>query len=276
MAWAVAAVLAVVTVAFAALFLNRPAIEQSVVRLAVGPAGTNVDGLALSPDGRHLAFVSPDAGPLLWVRSLDTLGTRALAGTEGAEYPFWSPDSRAIGFFTGGALKTIELTGGGAQTVCALQTQGRGGTWNDDDVMLFGSLGGGLRRVPAAGGDPVPVTAIDEQPERHMWPQFLPDGDHFLFLNWGRGSEQEGIYVGSLASDAATTLVLRTSQPARYAAPGYLLFGRDPLLMAQPFDLDLLSLTGDALPIVDSVQSNSTMRWLGVSSPKTSVVSPCE
>ena len=143
-----------------------------------------------------------------------------------------------------------------------------GGTWNQDDVIVFGRFGGGLLRVPSAGGEPTPVTTLDDvRLERsHWWPQFLPDGEHFLFLAMGAG--QEGIYVGSLEAGVMPSLLLRTNRMGRYAAPGYLLFGWGQSLMAQPFDVNGLELTGDPVRVVDGVRSNLTFlafRSLGFS-----------
>ena len=173
-------------------------------------------------------------------------------------------------FFTLTELKTVDLTGGPPQTVCSLlrrtRQARRGGTWNQDDVIVFGGRGGGLLRVPAAGGEPTPVTTLDEarQETAHQWPQFLPDGEHFLFFARGP-AEQEGIYVGSLASGATPSLLRRTNRMARYSAPGYLLFERSESLMAQPFDVERLALTGDPVRVADEVFSIPALGVLGFS-----------
>ena len=261
LAWGVAAVTTVLAIALAVLYLNRAPIETTTARLSVLTELGAVRGLVLSPDGRQLAFTD---GSRLWIRPLDSLESRALPGTEGAQAPFWSPDGRSIGFFTITELRTVDPTGGLPQTVCAVP--GIGGTWNQDDVIVFGQFNGELLRVPAAGGEPAPVTTLDEahQEVGHLWPQFLPDGEHFLFFAGG-AAEQEGIYVGSLESGVTPSLLLRTDRMARYAAPGYLLFGRGQSLMAQPLDVERLALTGDPVRVVDGVRSDPLFRWLGFS-----------
>ena len=184
-AWGVAAVMTVVAFALAVFYANRGPTESVTARLSVLTEAGSVTGLALSPDGSQLAFVTA-TGPdtQLWVRPLESIDARPLAGTEGALFPFWSPDGRAIGFFTLSELKTVDLAGGSTQTVCALQAIGRGGTWNDDDVIVFGGRTGGLLRVSANGGEPTPVTTLEGTAGEvaHRWPQFLPDADHFLFM----------------------------------------------------------------------------------------------
>ena len=263
LAWGVAAVVTVLlAIALVVPYLNRVPAETTTARLSVFTEGGRVDGLALSPDGRQLAFTD---GSQLWVRPLDSLESRALPGTEGARRPFWSPDGRSIGFFTVTELKTIDLTGGRPQTVCAVQA-GWGGTWNDDGVIVFGRFGGSLLRVPAAGGEPTPVTTLDKarQEAAHLWPRFLPAGDHFLFLAMG-ALEPQGIYVSSLQEEATPSLLLKANRVAQYAAPGYLLFGQGERLMVQPFDVERLALTGDPVRVVDGVRSNPDTMWLGFS-----------
>ena len=263
LAWSVATVTTVLlAVALAVPYLNRAPAETATSRFSVLAEAGVVRGLALSPNGRQLAFTD---GRQLWIRPLDSLESRALPGTEGAQAPFWSPDGRSIGFSTITALKTIDLTGGAPQTVYGVPA-GVGGTWSQDDVIVLGQFGGELLRVPAAGGEPTPVTTLDDtrQERAHRWPQFLPDGEHFLFFAEG-AAEQEGIYVGSLEAGATPSLLLRTDRMARYAAPGYLLFGRGESLMAQPFDVERLAVTGDPVRVVDGVRSDPLFRWLGFS-----------
>ncbi len=216
--------------------------------------------LALSPDGRSVVFcaATPDGKHLLWVRSLDSLTPRALSGTDGATCPFWSPDNRSVGFFADGNLKRIEVGGGPALTVCAAP-DGRGGAWSPAGSILFApSFQGPLLQVPVSGGAASPVTAIDpaRHETTHRWPQFLPDGKHFLYLAASREasgeSEQDSVYLGSLDS-RKSRILLHARSNASYAA-GYLLFVREQTLMAQRFALDRLELTGEAFPIVKKVQ----------------------
>ncbi len=212
--------------------------------------------LALSPDGRTLAFVARDTAgrSLIWVRSLDALSGRPLIGTDGAEYPFWSPDSRFIGFFAGGKVKKIETSGGPPQTVCE-SGWGRGGTWNQDDVIVFASTTfGPLSRVFASGGLPITLTKLDtsRQENSHRWPCFLPDGKHFLFLARGSGDATDAISLGSLDTTEKSEVVLLANSNMAYAA-GRILFVRDQSLMAQPFDATRLQLSGDAVRVFDGV-----------------------
>ena len=253
-AWSVAAMCAALAIAFAVPYQNRAPTDTGTAQFSVLAGASVVSGLALSPDGRQLAFVPGPAGSsAVWVRPLDSVDARALPDTEGSGIPFWSPDGRSIGFFTRTELKTVDLTGGPSQTVSAVQ-YGYGGTWNDDDVIVFGSRTG-LLQVPAAGGEPTPVTMVDDASGQsvHGWPQFLPDGEHVLFFAQPRPGQEGAVYVTSLQPGATPSLLLRTSGLAWYAEPGYLLFARGTSLMAQPFDVARLSVTGDPVRVADEV-----------------------
>jgi serine/threonine protein kinase/Tol biopolymer transport system component len=248
---------------FVIAYLRRTPVDERVLKLSVLPpenatvagAGT---GFALSPDGRRLAFVASFEGQsLLWVRSLDSLSTQALPGTEGAggaSPPFWSPDSRSIGFFAKGKLKKIDASGAPLQTLCDVPAS-RGGTWNRNGVIVFApGVPGPLYRVSAAGGEPSPMTALDQSrfETSHRWPYFLPDGRHFLYLV---RSNQAGVYVGSLDSKT-TKRLLPTAMNVAYAPPGFLLFMRNETLMAQPFDADELELSGEPFAVAEGVAYN--------------------
>ena len=187
------------------------------------------------------------------MRALDSLTTQAFAGTEEAIYPFWSPDSRFIGFFSGGKLKKIEASGGSVQTLCDAP-QGFGGAWNADGVIVFTRREAeALYRVSAAGGQPVPVTTLDASRNEvsHLHPHFLPDGRHLIYLATSPQRESAGIYAASLDSKE-TKLLVNTDVSAAYA-PGYLLFLRDRTLMSQGFDADRGELRGDPTPIAEEV-----------------------
>ena len=215
---------------------------------------------ALSPDGRRLAFVGAETGGVtrLWVQSLDGLAGQPLAGTEGAVMPFWSPDSRFIGFLAGGKVKRIDATGGPPLTL-ADANPNPGATWNRDGTILFASFGPGnpIRRVSASGGAPSPATTLDADTgeTQHWFPFFLPDGRHFLYLAVGSKTagptSSNGIYATALDSNERKLLVPGGSS-AMYAE-GYLLFLREQTLMAQPFDVERLELTGNAGPIAERV-----------------------
>jgi len=217
--------------------------------------------LALSPDGRTLAFVARDSTgrTLIWVRLLNAISGRSLGGTDGAQYPFWSPDSRFIGFFSGGKLKKIEASGGPPQIICDAGW-GRGGTWNQNDVIVFSSSTvGPLSRVSAAGGLAIAVTKFDTSRSEtsHRWPYFLPDGMHFVFLSRAVGEETDAMTLGSLDSTEKSNIILRATSNMTYAA-GFLLFIRDQSLVAQRFDAAHLQITGDAFPIADQVEYNAS------------------
>src|SRR5262249_41108794 len=150
---------------------------------------------AISPDGRRLVFSASNEGKSqLWVRALDSIAAQPLSGTEGASFPFWSPDSAALGFFADSKLKRIDIVGGALQ-VLATATAGRGGGWNRDGVIIFAPTGGGpLSKIPATGGEPVAVTCLETAQTGHKFPQFLPDGRRFIYFAWG--GPNQGVYAG--------------------------------------------------------------------------------
>jgi Tol biopolymer transport system component len=246
-------------VAFATFYFRRAPAETpaAATRFFIYPPEKGYFGgtFAVSPDGRRVALRIISEGRVrLWVRALDSLTAQPLAGTEEAAYPFWSSDSRFIGFFSGGKLRKIDAAGGPPQLLCDAP-DARGGTWNADGIILFAPrMGDALYRVPAAGGAPVPVTTLDASRKEgsHYHPHFLPDGRHFIYLATSPQLENAGIYVGSLDSKE-TKLLVNTDVGADYASPGYLLFLRDRTLMAQGFDADRLEVRGEPFPVVERV-----------------------
>ena len=208
----------------------------------------------ISPDGKRLAFVAsaPGARPLLWVRALDSFTAQALPGTEDAGAPFWSPDSASIAFFAGGKLKTIDLPSG-VPRVLADTPAHRGGAWGTSGVILFGASDV-LYSVSAAGGAVTAVTALDlaHGEISHRFPQFLPDGRHFIYLARALNRSDSVIYCGSLDSREKTR-VLQNPYKTVYAAPGYLLFARSGSLMAQKFDASSRKLSGEPFTVTDDV-----------------------
>jgi Tol biopolymer transport system component len=182
---------------------------------------------------------------------------RALPGTQDAIYPFWSPDSREIGFFAAGKLKKINADDGPPQDICD-SLSGRGGAWSKDGVIVFTpSSGQPLFRVPASGGVPEPASKLDASlgQNSHRWPFFLPDGKHFIF--WARSSRSDPVsmlYVGELGKLDAKPL-MKSETMAEYAS-GRLLFLRDQTLMAQPFDPDRMSLGGEPVPLAEHIAIN--------------------
>jgi Tol biopolymer transport system component len=215
--------------------------------------------LALSPDGGTLAMVAYPAQANnygLWAYEIGSRQTVSLEGTQGASYPFWSPDGRSIGFFADGKLKRVDVSGGQAEVLCDAPN-GRGGAWNRDGVIVFTpDAFGGLFRVSSRGGSPVEMTKPDMSrfETSHRWPSFLPDGKHFLYLaaNFTGKVESNAIFLGSLDSQDRR-LVVSTSANAAYAEPGYLLYLRDKALVAQPFDRRRYVLSGEPRILNDDV-----------------------
>jgi len=246
--WIVAALALVALAAVWVLVVGNRQQPPPVVKLFVpAPEQTTLRALAVSPDGRVLAFTATDAEgrDQLWIRPLDSLTAWPLAGTTGAAFPFWSPDGRSLGFFAEGKLKTVAVSGGPAMALCDAP-DGRGGAWGSQGTILFAPSGSGpLFRVPAAGGAAHPLTRLD--PARtetsHRWPSFLPDGSHFLYTALTAQRENGGVYVGDLAARSRTRVLPDVSN-AIYSAR-HLLFARAGTLMAQAFDPARLRLIGE-------------------------------
>ncbi|HET9266248.1 MAG TPA: protein kinase [Vicinamibacterales bacterium] len=229
---------------------------------APGPQNVTLsDDVSVSPNGRKLAFTA--AAPSgLWLRDLDALDWRRLPGTEGASSPFWSPDSRYVGFIVDNTLRRVDTTGGPSETVTSVPAVAlRSGTWNRHGDIVLGSWGGGsggpLWRVSPGGGAPTAVTEVDPSKGEfvHTCPTFLADGKHFLYFRSGP-PDVEGMYVGSLDVDAANQSrerILATAVPAIFAN-GYLFFLRAGTLMAQPFDARRLELQDvPPVPVAEDV-----------------------
>ena len=214
---------------------------------------------AFSPDGTRLVFSARDekGRVLLYVRTMTSMMAQPLPGTEEAAYPFWSPDSRELGFFASGKLKKINASGGPPQNLCDAPNA-RGGTWSKDGVIVFTpSTSQPLFRVSAAGGTPELVSKLDlsRSENSHRWPSFLPDGKHFLFwARSSRGPQENLVCVGELGSLQAKVL-MKSDSMATFAS-GHLLFLRDQTLMAQPFNPTRLEVTGDPAPIAEHVGMN--------------------
>ena len=262
-AWAVAGLFLLTTLGLSFVhFREQPPVTQSLRYQISTPGSEMAQYPTLSPDGRNLAFVTSYRGPSqLWVRAMDALDARPLAGTDDATYPFWSPDGAYLGFFAGGKLKKVALAGGPPQTLCDAST-GRGGTWNREGVILFSpGPASVIFRVPAAGGTPVPVTKLAENGgsgQGYRFPAFLPDGVHFLYSAGSDKPDSGGVFVGSLDGAAAMRLLPDSSNglyapPAAPGASPHFLFRREDTLMAQPFDATRLKTTGAMFPIAEQV-----------------------
>jgi len=218
---------------------------------------TTTAPLAVSPDGQRVAFLarSKDGRSLLWVRALNTLAAQSLAGTENALRPFWSPDSRFLGFFAGGKLKKIDISGGPPITLCDVP-DGFGGAWSRDGVIVFvPTVASPVQKVSASGGVPTAATTLGEGESGHRMPFFLPDGRHFLYRAvTATGGSGGPIYVASLDLAQRKMLLNADSSNVLYTQ-GHLIFLRETTLMAQPFDAERLELTGEVFPIAEQIQT---------------------
>jgi Tol biopolymer transport system component len=223
--------------------------------------------VALSQDGSRLAFTArePGGSTMLWIRALGNPTAEMLRGTEGAQFPFWSPDGRSVGFFANGELKRIAISGGPAQTVAPATLDVRGASWGADDRIDFApTFHGPVLQVSASGGKVTPATTLNKGQNEgtHRWPWFLPDGRHFLYFAAGStGMEPGEIFVGDLGSGKVKH-VTQSSSLAVYASPGYLLFARGSALVAQAFDANRLEVHGEATPLGVDLPSNSTTSGL--------------
>jgi Tol biopolymer transport system component len=280
LAWAAAALCALVAVALAALLARRAAAPVLSPLHALIPIPDKADFLTvpvpeISPDGSMVVWSGIDGvtSPL-WVRSLSGDGARALTGTEGAMFAFWSPDGRSIGFFADRKLKRIDVAGGALVTLCDIPDFGRGGTWSRDGVIVFsGGRTGPLYRISASGGVAEPVTKLD--PARgdttHRWPYFLPDGRHFLYLASPNVSEKRAVFVAAIdggenrpltlapeaslaASEAGHPVRTEAIANATYAS-GHVLFVQESRLYARPFDAAAAKVTGPAVVVAENVAS---------------------
>jgi Tol biopolymer transport system component len=256
------AVLTAIAFAFVVPALRAIPDRQPARVSVLGPAGVTLffDAAesAISPDGRFIVFttVDPSGANKLWVRPLDALEARPLTGTENGHLPFWSPDSRQIAFFADDKLKKVPAAGGTVEVLCNAK-DGRGGSWGTADVIVFApSNAGPLERVSADGGEPAAVTTLDAARGEtgHRFPWFLPDGRHFLFAVLPEKNQKFDLYIGSIDTSARQA-VTSAESAAVYAEPGYLLFSRRNVLVAQRFDARRLQLSGEPVAIGDAPTS---------------------
>jgi serine/threonine protein kinase len=276
LAWVVAGVLLIACASLALLYFWPRAVDRRPISFAIEPPDkvTEVREPAFSPDGRLIVFQGISEGkPALYLRAFDSINAQRIAGTDNGNLPFWSSDSRSIGFFSDNKLKKVDLTGGVPQTLCNA-ANGGGGTWDREGTILFAIEGHGLQRVSASGGEPTLALPLDSSrlEIEHDYPIFLPDGKHFLYESFKGGRGATEIYVGSLQNDQRKLLMKNESNVA-YVAPGYVLFAREFTLMAQAFDASKLELSGEPFPVLENVaySSNSGFSHFSVSENGTIV-----
>jgi Tol biopolymer transport system component len=267
--WMLAAIVAAAALGWMGAWLRQPAPDERSLNFQINPpaeadfaAGIGA-GSVISPDGRSIAMVLTSGGVTkLWLRPLHS-AAREMTGTEGAQLPFWSPDSRSIGFFAGGQLKRVDV-GGGPPVVVTDAGSPRGGAWSPDGTILFASQSWGIRRVHASGGKSVavPDLASANAGGGQRWPKFLPDGRRFLYYVFGE--RNAGIYLGSLDHPQSNKRIVESGGDGSYLPPlgqrpGYLLWLRQNILTAQPFDPDQARLFGDpaTVPGAETVSVNS-------------------
>jgi eukaryotic-like serine/threonine-protein kinase len=257
--WAVAALLFfMISVALAIPFLFPSRDAPEVIRYSIDWTSTSPELTVptLSPDGRHLAFITLDSQgwQSIWIRPLSSLTARQLAGTAGAISLFWSPDSRVIGFFAEGKLKRIDAAGGLPETLCDVQSN-FGGAWSPRGVIVFGT-NEGLKRVPENGGNVEAITTLDTSRSEiaHAWPEFLPDGQNLIFLAVSSLPENSAIAAGSF--ETKETRRLRPGYSAAAYAGGSIFFVRDGALMAQSFDPGRMTFSGGPATVAQEIANN--------------------
>ncbi len=276
--WVAAAVVTLALGALAFLHFRETPPPEHILRYTIAPPEgvQNINSFAISPDGRTIVMAAAVNGKQqLWQRSLDAIQWQPMPSTDGGAYPFWSPDSRNIAFFAGGKLRRIAASGGPSQPVCDAP-DGRSGSWNRDDVIVFSPApqATAVQRVPAAGGVPQDVTKTKGI---YRFPQFLPDGRRFLYLVSGSTPEKNGVYVSSLDGTENRRVLAEDSSVAFALSAaggrlGHLIFIRENTLMAQPFDSETAQLSGDVFPVGEGVAFTNTNNFAPVTASTNGVL----
>jgi eukaryotic-like serine/threonine-protein kinase len=266
---AVITICALILGAIGGAFLHREPLAQSI-RTVINPpektilnlTGDSAGPPVLSPDGSLIAFTASgsDGKTIIWIRPVNSLDSHQITGTDNAIFPFWSPDSRSLGFFADGKLKIVDLDGDSTQVV-ADAPFGRGGAWGAGGVIVFSpNTQAALMRVNVSGGSVVPLTHLDlTQHTSHRWPMFLPDGKHFIYLAINHDpsrSASDAIYYASV--DGGENRLLFHSQSNAVDASGYLLFARNDQLMAQSFNPSNGTLSGEPQIVAKGVVNDAS------------------
>jgi Tol biopolymer transport system component len=248
-AWLAFAFAALVAVGIG-LWALQPRRRELRVDVAT-PLDSDPVSMAISPDGLKIVFVAGSGPRLLWLRSLESGVAKPLAGTDSPSFPFWSPDNRSIGFFASGKLMRIDVETGLIKALT--DTNGRGGAWNNEGVILFGAGSTPIFKISADGGTPVPITKLPEKQGTHRNPRFLPDGRHFLYWGVDGGVETRAVYVASIDGSETPHKIIDSEVAADYLPSGKLLFFREGRLFAQPFDAKTLTLSGNPALVAEDV-----------------------
>ena len=278
LAWSLFAIVSVAAGVVIAPYLRQRPSETRTLRFQIPLPDkvtfNAVDFPVISPNGQRLVFAGVDSEGKgrLWFRSLDSLVSRSLPGTEGAFAPFWSPDSRFVAFFADGKLKKIDVTGGTPLKLCDAPCPCGGGTWSRDGIILFviDAKDGVLFRVPATGGEPKVERQLDSSRQEvdFVMPQFLPDSRHFIYLSGTRSTSgnENNIALGSLGSRETKVLISHTSNGI-FASPGFLVYGQRGTLMAQPFDVGKVRIAGEPFPLAEQVATSpgGSYSWFSAS-----------
>ncbi|HSN68071.1 MAG TPA: hypothetical protein VLV48_02435, partial [Thermoanaerobaculia bacterium] len=277
LAWGVAAILALALAALGVAAWMRPRVEPIQARFGVFPpknvTWTSFNSFAISPDGKYLVFFGAELNPegRLYLRKMDSLEIEPLPGTEGGSFPFWSPDSRSFGFFVLGKLKRMDITSRLAQTICDAP-DGRGGSWNEDGVIIFNAEpDGAIQRVAAVGGIPTPVLTLDRSAKEssQRFPKFLRDGRHFIY----RSGRETGaaIFVASIEGKEPPRKIADAAS-AEFAPPDRLLLFRDGTAFVQQIDPRRGDPVGGPVPIVENVGYNTGTGYSAVSASRDGVL----
>src|SRR5437867_1847559 len=252
LSWIAAGILLLVvadSVLVAVIHFREPVNEDQSIRFVItAPDNATVFGVppAISPDGKRLAFVATSGGKTqLWIRPLDSVTAQPLPGTDNADYPFWSPDSRSIAFADGGKLKKIDIPGGPAQTLCDIPGVMRGGAWNNDGVIIFGITAAGLYRVSSSGGAAVPLTTIEPGEISHRGPSFLPDVGIYNTTNGAFSVSGLGVIAYSFGSTGGRQLswLDRTGKVIEKVGPfmAYADLALSPIRSGLPFNSSIMT-----------------------------------